>query len=143
MDSARTLVYADDATSRLMELCFVASESAFDYFASTRSYLERHGKPVALYSDKASISRAAAPEAAKGHRPRRSRRALPAGPADLTRPCCGSTVGSCTWDRGAGHPGALIRGGNWNNGTNAGVFAVNANNNPLNSNNNIGFRCAR
>jgi formylglycine-generating enzyme required for sulfatase activity len=42
-----------------------------------------------------------------------------------------------------GHTGALIRGGNWNNGTNAGVFAVNANNNPSNANNNIGFRCAR
>ena len=60
------LVYVDDATSRLMELRFVASESAFDYFASTRSYLEDHGKPVAFYSDKASIFRVAASEAAKG-----------------------------------------------------------------------------
>jgi transposase len=60
------LVYVDDATSRLMELRFVASESAFDYFASTRSYLERHGKPVAFYSDKASVFRVAAPEAAQG-----------------------------------------------------------------------------
>jgi len=60
------LVYVDDATSRLMELCFVASESAFDYFASTRAYLECHGKPVAFYSDKASIFRVTAPEAAKG-----------------------------------------------------------------------------
>lgn len=60
------LVYVDDATSRLMELRFVASESAFDYFASTRTYLEHHGKPVALYSDKASIFRVAASEAAKG-----------------------------------------------------------------------------
>ena len=42
-----------------------------------------------------------------------------------------------------GSTGALIRGGNFNNGTNAGVFAVNGNNNPSNSNNNIGFRCAR
>ncbi len=40
-------------------------------------------------------------------------------------------------------PGAPIRGGNWNNGTNAGVFAVNANNIPSNSNNNIGLRCVR
>ena len=40
------LVYVDDATSRLMELQFVASESAFDYFTSTRAYLERHGKPM-------------------------------------------------------------------------------------------------
>ncbi len=60
------LVYVDDATGRLMELRFVASESAFDYFASTRAYLERHGKPVAFYSDKASIFRVAVSEAAKG-----------------------------------------------------------------------------
>src|SRR4051812_48505389 len=51
------LVYVDDATSRLMELRFVKSESAFDYFASTRAYLERQGKPVAFYSDKHSIFR--------------------------------------------------------------------------------------
>jgi transposase len=51
------LVYVDDATGRLMELRFVRSESAFDYFASTRAYLERHGKPVAFYSDKHSIFR--------------------------------------------------------------------------------------
>ncbi len=53
------LVYVDDATSRLMELRFVPSESAFDYFTSTRAYLERHGKPVVFYSDKASIFRVA------------------------------------------------------------------------------------
>ncbi len=51
------LVYVDDATSRLMELRFVKSESTFDYFAATRSYLDRHGKPLALYSDRASIFR--------------------------------------------------------------------------------------
>ena len=45
--------------------------------------------------------------------------------------------------RGTGHHGALIRGGNFNNGTNAGVFAVNGNNTPPNANNNIGFRAAR
>jgi len=36
----------------LMHLRFVASESTFDYFRVTRSYLETHGKPVAFYSDK-------------------------------------------------------------------------------------------
>ena len=51
------LVYVDDATSRLMELRFVDSESTFDYFASTQRYLERHGKPVAFYSDRATIFR--------------------------------------------------------------------------------------
>ena len=38
-------------------------------------------------------------------------------------------------------PAAAIRGGNWDNGTNAGVFAFNVNNAPSNWNNNIGFRC--
>jgi transposase len=60
------LVYVDDATGRLMELRFAPSESTFDYFASTRAYLERHGKPVAFYSDKASIFRVASAEAARG-----------------------------------------------------------------------------
>src|SRR5450759_2042920 len=40
-----------------MELCFVVSESTFDYFAATESYLGHHGKPVAFYSDKHSIFR--------------------------------------------------------------------------------------
>lgn len=51
------LVYVDDATGRLMHLRFVHSESTFDYFESTRRYLQEHGKPVAFYSDKASIFR--------------------------------------------------------------------------------------
>lgn len=33
-----------------------------------------------------------------------------------------------------------ISGGNWNNGSNAGVWALNLNNDRGNSNNNIGFR---
>jgi formylglycine-generating enzyme required for sulfatase activity len=37
----------------------------------------------------------------------------------------------------------VIRGGNWDNDANAGVFAFNANNAPSNSNTNIGFRCGR
>lgn len=49
------LVYVDDATSRLMQLHFVKSESTFTHFDATRGYLEQHGKPLALYSDKASI----------------------------------------------------------------------------------------
>ena len=51
------LVYIDDATGRLMELRFTDSESTFDYFHSTRRYLERHGKPVAFYSDKHTVFR--------------------------------------------------------------------------------------
>jgi hypothetical protein len=56
------LVYVDDATGRLMHLRFVASESTFSYFESTRAYLERYGKPVAFYSDKASTFRVNAKE---------------------------------------------------------------------------------
>lgn len=51
------LVYVDDATSRLMEILFTGSESTFGYFEATRRYLERHGKPLAFYSDKASVFR--------------------------------------------------------------------------------------
>src|SRR5260370_3766452 len=51
------LVYVDDATSRLMALHFTATESTFSYFEATRAYLEHFGKPVALYSDKASVFR--------------------------------------------------------------------------------------
>jgi hypothetical protein len=49
------VVYVDDTTSRLMELRFAESESTFDYFAATRSYVERYGKPVAFYSDLLSV----------------------------------------------------------------------------------------
>jgi hypothetical protein len=49
------LVYVDDATSRLMELCFAQSESTLDYLRATRRYLARHGKPMAFYSDRHSI----------------------------------------------------------------------------------------
>ncbi|SDD53494.1 Integrase core domain-containing protein [Cupriavidus sp. YR651] len=60
------LVFVDDATSRLMQLLFVPTESAFSYFAATRAYLERHGKPVAFYSDKAGIFRVNQPNATGG-----------------------------------------------------------------------------
>jgi transposase len=60
------LVYVDDATSRLMTVRFTGSESTFAYFEATREYLGRHGKPLALYSDKASIFRVNHPQAAKG-----------------------------------------------------------------------------
>jgi transposase len=54
------LVYVDDATSRLMTLHFTATESTFSYFEATRAYIERHGKPVAFYSDRASVFRSPA-----------------------------------------------------------------------------------
>jgi transposase len=51
------LVFVDDATSRLMALGFVPSESTFAYFDVLRRYLETHGRPVAFYSDKHAIFR--------------------------------------------------------------------------------------
>lgn len=51
------LVFIDDATSRLVELRLCPSESTLDYMHSTRRYIERHGKPVAFYSDKHSVFR--------------------------------------------------------------------------------------
>jgi hypothetical protein len=51
------LVFIDDATSRLMHLQFVESESTFAYFHATRAYLEAWGKPIAFYSDKHGVFR--------------------------------------------------------------------------------------
>ena len=51
------LVYVDDATSRLMIVHFTTVESTFAYFEATRQYLQRYGKPLAFYSDKASVFR--------------------------------------------------------------------------------------
>src|SRR5437773_9398960 len=62
------LVYVDDATSRLMELTFAAVESTFDYFRATRRYLERHGKPMAFYSDRLCVFHVHARERAQNGR---------------------------------------------------------------------------
>jgi len=60
------LVFIDDATSRLMQLQFVESESTFSYFHATRAYLEAWGKPVAFYSDKHGVFRVNHPGALGG-----------------------------------------------------------------------------
>ncbi|MBV8574716.1 MAG: ISNCY family transposase [Acetobacteraceae bacterium] len=70
------LAFIDDATSRIMLLRFVASESAFDYFRATRLCLETHGKPVAFYSDKHSIFRVNSKDAAGADRITQFARAL-------------------------------------------------------------------
>src|SRR5471030_2900917 len=49
------LVFIDDATGRLMALHFTQTESTFSYFEALSKYLDVHGKPVAFYSDKASV----------------------------------------------------------------------------------------
>jgi len=51
------LVYIDDATSELLHLEFVHSESTFALMAATRRYVEHHGRPLALYTDKAGVFR--------------------------------------------------------------------------------------
>jgi transposase len=68
------LVFVDDATSRLMHLQFVESESTpvqargrpFAYFDAARAYLEAWGKPVAFYSDKHGVFRVNHPGALGG-----------------------------------------------------------------------------
>ena len=60
-DPCTLLVVIDDATSTLMELRFVTSESTFSYFEALESYLLRHGRPVAFYSDKHTVFRVARP----------------------------------------------------------------------------------
>src|SRR3954447_7509519 len=60
------LVYIEDATSRLMHLQFVETESTFDYFGATRAYLDRYGKPIAFYSDKHAVFRVNKKDAAGG-----------------------------------------------------------------------------
>jgi hypothetical protein len=63
-------VFVDDATSRLMALGFVPSESTFAYFEVLRRSQETHGKPVAFSSDKHSIFRVSKEDATGGGRSR-------------------------------------------------------------------------
>lgn len=65
--SCTLLVFIDDATSSLMQLRFVTSESTFAYFEALELYLFKHGAPVAFYSDKHSVFRVAKTEAKSGH----------------------------------------------------------------------------
>ncbi|HTX25315.1 MAG TPA: ISNCY family transposase [Steroidobacteraceae bacterium] len=60
------LVYVDDATSRLMVVRFTPTESTFGYFEATRDYLTSFGKPLAFYSDKASVFRVNKTDALSG-----------------------------------------------------------------------------
>jgi transposase len=60
------LVFIDDATSRLMQLRFVRSESTNSYFEALQGYLEAHGCPVAFYSDKHTVFRVGRQDAKGG-----------------------------------------------------------------------------
>ena len=65
--SCTLLVFIDDATSTLMHLEFVKSESTFSYFGALEAYLHEHGRPVAFYSDKHSVFRVSSEAAESGH----------------------------------------------------------------------------
>ncbi|NGX43299.1 MAG: hypothetical protein K940chlam7_01594 [Chlamydiae bacterium] len=45
----------DDATGKLMELRFVREECLEGYFLGMKRYIETHGRPLALYSDRHTI----------------------------------------------------------------------------------------
>ena len=49
------IVYIDDATSRVLYAEFVDVEDTLTLLRTTRSYLRRHGRPIAFYVDKDSI----------------------------------------------------------------------------------------
>ena len=61
------LVLIDDATGKLLQLRFVASESFFSYCEVAEGYFKQHGKPVAFYSDKHGIFRVNLPTTGQKH----------------------------------------------------------------------------
>ncbi len=65
-DPCTLLIFVDDATSTLMELRFVKAESTLSYFEALESYLHKHGRPVAFYSDKHTVFRVAKEDAKGG-----------------------------------------------------------------------------
>jgi len=60
------LVFIDDATGKLLQLCFVESESFFSYAQAAEVYFRQQGKPVAFYSDKHGIFRVNVPSTGTG-----------------------------------------------------------------------------
>ena len=65
-DPCTLRVFIDDATSKLMQLRFVPSESTDAYFEALHGYLTTHGCPVAFYSDKHTVFRVNKPDAKGG-----------------------------------------------------------------------------
>ena len=60
------LVFIDDATGKLLQLCFAESESFFSYAQAAEVYFRQQGKPVAFYSDKHGIFRVNVPSTGTG-----------------------------------------------------------------------------
>ncbi|KAB7784122.1 ISNCY family transposase [Methylorubrum populi] len=65
-DPCTLIVFIDDATGKILRLRFIRSESAFSYFETLEGYLEEHGRPVALYSDKHAVFRVSKTDAKGG-----------------------------------------------------------------------------
>ena len=51
------LGFIDDATSDIMHLQFVSSESTLSYFYAINEYLIKYGKPISFYTDRLSVFR--------------------------------------------------------------------------------------
>lgn len=51
------LVFVDDATSKILGLCFFEQETTLGYMKVIQQHLESYGRPMAYYSDKHSIFR--------------------------------------------------------------------------------------
>jgi hypothetical protein len=56
-DACTLLVFIEDATSRLVQLRFVVSESTDSYLGAVHTYVAAFGCPVAFYSDKHTVFR--------------------------------------------------------------------------------------
>jgi hypothetical protein len=54
-DYCTLLVFIDDATSKVQLARFFPAETTFAYFSMMELYIERYGKPLAIYSDKHGI----------------------------------------------------------------------------------------
>jgi len=101
------LVYVDDATSRLMQMHFCEAESTFEYFEATRGYIGRFGKPVAFYSDKATVFRVNASEPRGGDGVTQFGRAMSDLNVDII---CANSAPATLRDRGSSSARSIARG---------------------------------
>lgn len=70
------IVFIDDASSRLMEMRFVPSETTEAYMGCLERYLARFGRPVSFYSDKHGVFRVNQEDAESGEQLTQFGRAL-------------------------------------------------------------------
>ncbi len=70
------IVFIDDASSRLLEMRFVPSETTEAYMQCLKRYLARYGRPVSFYSDKHGVFRVNQEDAESGEQLTRFGRAL-------------------------------------------------------------------